>query len=51
MCTYIHVYINFSVISSVNNQTDLHILESLYISSLEPKSDDMQSAAPLNIVC
>ena len=41
----------FSVMCSVNNQSDLHISESLYISSLKPKWNDMQSSTPLNIVC
>lgn len=41
----------FSVLSNVYNQTDLHILQSSCISSLEPKENEMQSATSLNIVC
>ena len=40
---------NFSVMESVNNEYDLHILESLRISSLKPNLNDMQSATTLNI--
>ena len=39
----------FSVTGVVNNQSDLHILISLYISSSKPKLNDMLSATPLNI--
>ena len=43
--------LDFSVIGSVNNQSDLHILESLYISALKLKLNDMQFAIPLSIYC
>ena len=41
---------NFSILGSTNNIFDLHILESLYISTCKPQLNDTQSATPLNIV-
>ena len=40
---------NFSILGSTDNTFDLHILESLYISSCKPQLSDTQSATPLNI--
>ena len=42
--------IHFSVLGTTSNDTDLRILESLFIHKLRPQLNDMQSAFPLRIV-
>ena len=41
---------NLSILGGTNNDFDLHILESLFISSCKARLNDTQSASPLNIV-
>ena len=41
---------NFSILNSCRNNSDLHVLESLYIYKLKPVLNSSQSAIPLHIV-
>ena len=41
---------NFTILNSCKSETDLHILESLYIYKTNPVLNSSQSAHPLNIV-